>query len=160
MERRQFLTWMGLGFLVTTGPATIASCQTTPVSTGTTAESSPLGVPSPPPAASSAVNPSYVIGTIADLDKTGFLSGKPDFVEATVLVIRDPQAPTTLHALNATCPHNQCTVEWQKDQAQFVCPCHEGKFAPNGTVTTAPPTSNLTAYRASIDGDKVVVTQS
>jgi len=159
MERRQFLTWIGLGFLVTTGPATIASCQ---AESSTEATTTPLDVPSPPQEVSSAAGGSqgYTIGTVADLDANGFLSGKPDFVEATVLVIRDPQAPDTLHALNATCPHNQCEVTWESDAAQFVCPCHSGKFAPDGTVVAKPPTSNLIAYQARIDGDNIIVSQS
>jgi cytochrome b6-f complex iron-sulfur subunit len=164
MERRQFLTWMGLGFLVTTGPATIASCQASEISTGGQSpegagETAPLDVPSPPQEVSSN-SQVYVMGTLADLDQKGFLAGKPDFAGATVLVIRDPQSPDILHALNATCPHNQCEVEWQSSASQFVCPCHEGKFAPDGTVVASPPTSNLTAYRASIDGDQVMVTPS
>lgn len=158
MERRQFLTWIGLGFLVTTSPATIASCQSDQASPETAElEESPLNVPNPPQQVS---GPGYVIGTVADLDGKGVLSGKPDFAGATVLVIRDPQAPDTLHALNATCPHEQCEVDWKSDQSQFICPCHEAKFAPNGTVTAKPATSNLTAYRASINGDQVIVSPS
>jgi cytochrome b6-f complex iron-sulfur subunit len=71
-----------------------------------------------------------------------------------------PQAPDTLYALNATCPHQQCEVDWKGDQAEFVCPCHQGKFAPDGTVLAAPPTSDLVAYRASIEGDQVLVRPS
>ncbi|MGA1408786.1 MAG: ubiquinol-cytochrome c reductase iron-sulfur subunit [Prochlorotrichaceae cyanobacterium] len=162
MERRQFLTWMGLGFLVTASPATIASCQSSEVTTPTAETVPPLDVPPPPEELGAVTNASegYVIGSVADLDEQGILSGKPDFADATVHVIRDPQAPDTLYALNATCPHQQCEVDWKGDQAQFVCPCHQGKFAPDGTVLAAPPTSDLVAYRASIEGDQVLVSPS
>lgn len=165
MERRQFLTWMGLGFLVTTSSATIAACQSAQVTSDTTADTAPLEVPPPPPSAeevnlAEGTNPGYVLGTVAELDEKGVLSGRPDFVDATVLVIRDPQAPATLYALNATCPHEQCDVEWKSNQSEFVCPCHTGKFAPDGTVLAKPPTSNLTPYRAKIEGDTVIVSPS
>jgi cytochrome b6-f complex iron-sulfur subunit len=165
MERRQFLTWIGLGFLVTTGPATIASCQSESI-TQDQPTTAPLDVPSPPQEVSSTAEATpeatqgYSIGTLADLDAKGVLSGKPDFVDATVLVIRDPNSPDTLRALNATCPHNQCEVEWDGNSAQFICPCHEGKFSPDGAVVAEPPTSNLIAYQARIEGDQVIVSQS
>ena len=70
------------------------------------------------------------------------------------------QDKATLHALNATCPHRQCTVDWKSDKSEFVCPCHRGRFAPDGTVLGGPPKSNLTPYVAQINGDNVVVSAS
>ena len=110
MERRQFLTWMGLGFLVTASPATLASCQSSEVTAPTAEATPPLDVPPPPEELSAAANASegYVIGSVADLDAQGILSGKPDFADATVHVIRDP--PSSGYPLCPECHLSSSTV--------------------------------------------------
>jgi cytochrome b6-f complex iron-sulfur subunit len=182
MERRRFLTWVGLGFLVSSTPATLAACQSKPASTPDL-QAEPLNVPAPPevkaevqPGAKAsattttttqtepntvAMAKGVVIGTVADLDQKGYVSGQPDFAQGkTVFVVRDPKAKQTLHAVNATCPHEQCAVDWKKDKTEFVCPCHRARFAPDGTVLKGPAKSNLTPYVATIAGDKVMVSAS
>ncbi|MFZ4667192.1 MAG: ubiquinol-cytochrome c reductase iron-sulfur subunit [Prochlorotrichaceae cyanobacterium] len=151
MDRRKFLSWIGLGFLVTSVPTTIVSCQSDGVSSEEkTAETAA--------AESKSTNSPYVIGTVADLDAKGVLSGKPDFAKSTVLVIRNPNARDTLFALNASCPHQGCDVEWKADRSEFVCPCHSGRFAPDGALLGGPPKTPLGTYVARIEGTQVVVT--
>lgn len=41
--------------------------------------------------------------------------------------------------LSAICPHLGCTVAWQLEQDAFVCPCHGGRFAPDGQHLSGPP---------------------
>ncbi len=44
-----------------------------------------------------------------------------------------------LEVLSAICPHLGCSVSWQKDQDEFVCPCHGGRFSPDGRHLFGPP---------------------
>ena len=41
--------------------------------------------------------------------------------------------------LSAICPHLGCSVSWQQGQDEFVCPCHGGRFGPNGNHLAGPP---------------------
>jgi cytochrome b6-f complex iron-sulfur subunit len=36
-----------------------------------------------------------------------------------------------------------CQVEWKRDQEEFVCPCHKGTYAIDGTVLSGPPPAPL-----------------
>jgi Rieske Fe-S protein len=42
-------------------------------------------------------------------------------------------------ALSAVCPHLGCSVNWDERRGQFVCPCHGGVFASDGTYISGPP---------------------
>lgn len=44
---------------------------------------------------------------------------------------------------SATCTHLGCTVDWEPENNIFQCPCHDGKFRPDGTVLTGPPPEAL-----------------
>jgi len=154
MDRRKFLSWIGLGFLVTSVPTTIVSCQNSGGDAGVSSEEKTSETEA---AESKTTSSSYVMGTVADLDAKGVLSGEPDFAKATVLVIRNPNAPDTLFALNASCPHEGCDVEWKADRSEFVCPCHSGRFAPDGALLGGPPKTPLGTYVAQIEGTQVVV---
>ena len=35
-------------------------------------------------------------------------------------------------ALSATCTHLACTLEWQPQQQDFLCPCHGAQFDVDG----------------------------
>ena len=40
--------------------------------------------------------------------------------------------------LSSVCPHLGCTVPWNKERNQFVCPCHGGTFHSDGTRVSGP----------------------
>lgn len=48
-----------------------------------------------------------------------------------------------LHAMSAVCPHAKCIVGWNAAERSWDCPCHGGRFAPDGRVIEGPPISNL-----------------
>lgn len=54
--------------------------------------------------------------------------------------------------ISGTCTHLACTVRWHPDRQRFICPCHEGEFAPDGTVLAGPPPAPLERIPAFIDG--------
>src|SRR6202158_5661619 len=50
--------------------------------------------------------------------------------EKAVYITKDKQGQ--LLALTSVCPHLGCTVPWNKEKNQFICPCHVAVFTPDG----------------------------
>ncbi|MBF0501160.1 MAG: ubiquinol-cytochrome c reductase iron-sulfur subunit [Candidatus Riflebacteria bacterium] len=48
-----------------------------------------------------------------------------------------------LSLLSAVCTHLGCIVKWEKEKEEFLCPCHGGRFSPDGTVLGGPPPKPL-----------------
>ncbi len=57
--------------------------------------------------------------------------------EKTVYVTKDTHGQ--LCVLSSICPHLGCTVPWVSAKKEFVCPCHGGVFAPDGSRVSGPP---------------------
>lgn len=152
MDRRQFLTWIGVGAVASSLPMAIAAC--TPQS-----ESGSTASPGANSGSSSNAGEFQPVGTVAQLDQESQLLVK-EGVASPVLVIRNPQDANTLIAVNPACPHAGCSVIWRADQANFVCPCHNSRFAVDGSVTQGPATTPLTVYEARINGEEVFVKES
>lgn len=137
MKRREFTNWLVL--LAGSLPVAIAACQSDPSSS-----------------AGSEDGEFVAIGTVAELDAEGALANS-NLQGNNLAVIRDPNAPESVIAVSAVCTHSGCTVPWDADQGLFACPCHGGRFNPDGTVAGGPPPRPLTTFEAKIDGDQVLV---
>lgn len=48
-----------------------------------------------------------------------------------------------LHAVNPVCTHAKCIVGWNNAEKTWDCPCHGGRFSPEGKVLTGPPRADL-----------------
>ena len=153
MKRRDFLSWVGVGALATSLPVALAACQGSGPSTSSEAEAPPAAdaVDSAPRDDGFAA-----VGTVAKLDEQGFISDKA-FAAGSLLVVRAPDDPTALIAINSMCTHQGCGVEWQEGTATFDCPCHGSVFKADGSVVTGPATDPLGSFDAKIDGDQVLV---
>jgi cytochrome b6-f complex iron-sulfur subunit len=92
-----------------------------------------------------------VVGSTSDLDKNGYLQTKE------VAVIRSPNNSDLLLAVNPKCTHNGCPVKWSAKDSKYECPCHGASFDDYGNVLNGPATKPLTAYKAKIVGDRVLV---
>ncbi len=62
-------------------------------------------------------------------------------------VLRRSEDPKDILILNSRCTHLACTVNWKSDAQAYICPCHDGKFALDGTVLGGPPPRPLDAYK-------------
>lgn len=60
--------------------------------------------------------------------------------------------------LSGTCPHLGCTVGWNSEAQEFRCPCHAGRFAPDGTVLSGPPPRALSQLKAEVRNGQLFVT--
>lgn len=63
---------------------------------------------------------------------------------------------TQFLALNLTCKHKGCTVEY--NGTKFVCPCHGSEYDRNGNVLEGPSKSNLDTYETTYDAASNTVT--
>ena len=156
MDRRNFLSWVGVGFLASSLPVAIAAC-TSSDSTDTSTSADP---PPPPPESETVAAPRedgfIEVGSLESLKTETFLKDK-DFAAGPLLVIQDPSDDTKLIALNSTCPHSQCKVDWKQDDSLFVCPCHQSKFKPDGAVENGPANQPLGTFEVKTEGDLVLV---
>ncbi|NEQ19597.1 MAG: ubiquinol-cytochrome c reductase iron-sulfur subunit [Microcoleus sp. SIO2G3] len=97
----------------------------------------------------------FNVGTVEELDKTGqMLKEKSPF--GSILVIGTSKSENLI-AVNPTCTHLGCTVEWLSDEKIFLCPCHGSEFGGDGKVQNGPATKPLSTYVTKIEGDSVMV---
>jgi menaquinol-cytochrome c reductase iron-sulfur subunit len=55
-----------------------------------------------------------------------------------------------LLVLTSICPHLGCTVPWNKEKNQFVCPCHGATFAADGTRVSGPSRRGMDTLETSV----------
>jgi quinol---cytochrome c reductase iron-sulfur subunit, bacillus type len=67
--------------------------------------------------------------------------------EKAVYVTKDSQGQ--LRVLTSICPHLGCTVPWNKEKNQFVCPCHGATFAADGSRVSGPSLRGMDALETS-----------
>ena len=137
MKRREFINWVGLGAIVSYLPVALVACT----KSDTVAQTED----------SSTAPELLTVGTVAQLEEAGFLLDE----ESEVMVVKDSAGE--LMAVNPTCTHQGCIVEWQQDESIFLCPCHAAKYAPDGEVLAEPAPAPLATYKAIAEQGKVVV---
>lgn len=52
-----------------------------------------------------------------------------------------------LHTLSPQCTHAGCIVQWNDAESTWDCPCHGGRFTPEGKCLYGPPPSDLDAAK-------------
>ncbi|MBO3463819.1 Rieske 2Fe-2S domain-containing protein [Aetokthonos hydrillicola Thurmond2011] len=132
MNRRNFLTFVGVGWIASSLPVAIAACASEKTSKGW-----------------------QTVGTIGELDKTGQLLAKNSPVGSVLVVGRSKSS--NLVAVDPTCTHKGCTVEWKGDAKKFQCPCHGAEYGADGKVLKGPANDPLKTYSAKIEGNSVLV---
>jgi len=65
--------------------------------------------------------------------------------------------PGKFVALSAVCTHLGCVIAWQEKAAEFQCPCHGGRFSPEGKVLGGPPPAPLESFVVELDGDQLKI---
>ena len=55
------------------------------------------------------------------------------------------------------CTHLSCRVTWKDDQEAFVCPCHNGIFAKDGSIVSGPQPRPLDSYEYKIEDGTLLV---
>ena len=60
-------------------------------------------------------------------------------------------------AISRKCTHLGCTLPWNSEKKQFICPCHASAFDITGDVISAPAPRALDLYEAYIENGIVKV---
>ena len=71
-----------------------------------------------------------------------------------LLVFED--AGQKLHALDAKCTHEGCTVQYVRADSVVWCACHNGRFDLDGRVVSGPPPRPLAQWRAQRGSDGTI----
>jgi cytochrome b6-f complex iron-sulfur subunit len=137
MDRRTFLTLVGVGGIATNLPTAFAkesSFQSTIAQNGLT--------------------DFFSIGSLDDLNKKGQILDKKSPI-GSILIVANAEAPNGLSAVNPTCTHEGCTVKWKQDKNYFDCPCHDARFAIDGSVTQGPAKEPLETYELKVENNTI-----
>jgi cytochrome b6-f complex iron-sulfur subunit len=148
MNRRDFLGWVGVGWVASCLPIALAAC--------TPKESAEAPANAPASTGDRRADGFEKVGMAASLNDSGSLFVKESALGA-IVVTRNPDNPTEVAAVSPTCTHQGCVVPWKNDAKAFVCPCHGAKYSFDGKVLAAPATRPLKSFTAKIEGDAVLV---
>jgi len=66
--------------------------------------------------------------------------------------------PNVFTAVDITCTHSACQVNYDADHLRFYCPCHGSEFDLYGRVLKGPATKPLNYYHTQLKGEEVMVT--
>jgi menaquinol-cytochrome c reductase iron-sulfur subunit len=75
--------------------------------------------------------------------------------EKAVYVTTDKEGQ--LRVLSSVCPHLGCTVPWNKDRKEFVCPCHGGTFTKEGARVNGPSLRGMDPLQTSVENGQLLV---
>jgi len=75
--------------------------------------------------------------------------------EKIVYITKDQQ--NQLSVLTSICPHLGCTVPWNKEKEQFICPCHGGTFSADGSRVSGPSQRGMDTLETSVQDGQLLV---
>jgi menaquinol-cytochrome c reductase iron-sulfur subunit len=75
--------------------------------------------------------------------------------EKAVYITKDQQGQ--LRVLTSVCPHLGCTVPWNKEKNQFICPCHGAAFTPDGSRISGPSQRAMDTLETSVQDGQLLV---
>ncbi|MGK7941453.1 MAG: ubiquinol-cytochrome c reductase iron-sulfur subunit [Crocosphaera sp.] len=143
MKRREFITLVGVGSAT---PFVISACT---------------------PKASETVSNSVrsdgfqKVGKLTELEKNQqIIAENLGNDQQKALIISNPTDNNQLIAVNPTCTHTGCTVAWESEKQEFICPCHDSQFSSDGQVVKGPATDPLASYEVKLEGDTILVKTS
>lgn len=94
------------------------------------------------------------LAALASLPPGEALEAKPGGSHPDLLV---RHADGGWQAITAHCTHRGCVVAWDAGAAEWQCPCHGSRYAPDGQVIKGPAQRPLTEAPARVQGDSLVV---
>jgi cytochrome b6-f complex iron-sulfur subunit len=71
-----------------------------------------------------------------------------------ILVLRTEEGVT---AFSRRCTDLGCLVSWNKEQEQFICPCHQGTFDKTGLNIAGPPPRPLDRFQIVKRGEQLYI---
>lgn len=109
----------------------------------------------PPPLGAANVS-SLKIGTVDDIWDKPFRIVQ--FGRTPVIVVKEPN--NDIRALEATCSHLSCIVQYEADDNVIWCACHNARFNLVGEVISGPPPHGLEEYEVNtLDNGEIWISQ-
>jgi cytochrome b6-f complex iron-sulfur subunit len=149
MEREEFLSKLGIGALAACMGCSLLACGSKQSSPGPNVDTNAPG----PPAAGS--------GTVFSADLSNSLSNIGDSTtnNGVILVrIASGNMATSFTAVQVKCTHEGAAINYNSNQAIFICPLHGSEFSQNGSVILGPAASSLKKYTVTVNGNVLTVT--
>jgi Rieske Fe-S protein len=108
-----------------------------------------------PPIIAEAKVKSVKIGSISEIPPNSSKIVK--YGRKPVIIVRTKDGEIT--ALEATCTHLDCIVQFNNETNQILCACHNGIYDLKGRNVSGPPPKPLTEFEVTIIDDEIVITQ-
>jgi menaquinol-cytochrome c reductase iron-sulfur subunit len=55
------------------------------------------------------------------------------------------------------CTHLSCRVSWKEEQGEFICPCHDGHFAKDGSIVSGPQPRPLDRFEHKVEDGTLMI---
>ncbi len=151
MERKEFLSKLGISLAAVCAGCSMASCGSTPKQddptpsngTGNTGAGSNNGT------------------GLLSADLATELKNAGEFKVANgIILVRLTQGSTlsAFTAVQVACTHQGVSINWNSAQGKFICPAHGSQFNAQGAVLQGPATLALKEYQVNITGNNLTVT--
>ncbi len=131
MDRKEFLSLLGVGAVAAACSACLGACKTD------------TGVPSAP------TNVDFTLDLTDPAN--GSLKTNGGYIYKSGVIVARTVAGTYV-AVSSTCTHAGGTVYYDAGGNRFHCPVHGSNFATDGTVLNGPAGSPLMRYNTSLNG--------
>lgn len=145
MKRDEFLTTLGIGFT--------AVCTGCLYACGSKSDD-----PTPSGGGGGVIDPPTNSTLTANLD-TDLLNVGDTKAGGGIIVVRlaTGNNAASFTAVQQACTHEGFSINYFKNQGQFVCPNHGSTFSNSGAVITGPATLSLQKYPVVINGSTLTV---
>ncbi len=107
----------------------------------------------PPKIAEVKIN-SLKVGPVSDFKNNSSKIVK--FGRTPVILVRTKNGD--FNALEATCTHLDCLVQFKEDTQQILCACHNGIYDLHGKNVSGPPPKPLKQYIVNVTNDEIRIT--
>ncbi len=61
------------------------------------------------------------------------------------------KSESDLLVLSNRCTHLSCSVNWEEERQEYVCPCHNAQFGIDGDVHAGPPPTELDRFETQLE---------
>ncbi|MCX8060993.1 MAG: ubiquinol-cytochrome c reductase iron-sulfur subunit [Anaerolineales bacterium] len=66
-------------------------------------------------------------------------------------------SPTEVRVFSNVCTHLSCRVTWKEEVQEYICPCHDGHFAIDGSIISGPQPRSLDEYETKIEDGNLFI---
>lgn len=146
MERKEFITKLGIGLAAVCAGCAMASCGSVPKNDD------------PVPSAGNNDGGGQQFFSV-NLDNDLKVPGAFQVNSGIILVrLAAGNTPDAFTAVQVACTHQGTPINYNLGQGKFICPLHGSQFANNGAVLLGPATLPLKEYKVNIAGNMLTVT--